>query len=99
VYYDEEIRRGLEFLLRHRPRRVEGRNDFHYFYGHYYAIQAFYQEGGSYWARWWPPLRDELVRTQKPSGSWTDEVGPSYASAMAVLILSLPFEMLPIFQR
>jgi len=100
VYFDEDIKRGLYFLKRQRPRRTrEGTNDFHYFYGHYYAIQAFYQEGGRFWEQWWPLVRDELVRTQKSDGSWTDEVGPTYAAAMATLILSLPFEMLPIFQR
>jgi hypothetical protein len=100
VYVGAEVRRGLLFLQRSRPRRFrEGSNDFHYFYGHYYAIQAFYQEGGRLWELWWPSVRDELVRTQHADGSWFDEVGPTYATAMATLILSLPLEMLPIFQR
>lgn len=100
VYFDQDIQRGLDFLFRRRPDRdVEGASDFHYFYGHYYAIQAFYQEGGRTWERWWPLVRDDLVGSQKEDGSWFDEVGPTYATAMAALILSLPFEMLPIFQR
>ncbi len=99
VYFDDDIRRGLFFLTRNRPRRDEGSNDFHYFYGHYYAIQAFYQEGGDFWAQWWPQIRDELIASQKKDGSWLDEVGPTYATAMAALILSIPLEILPIFQR
>jgi hypothetical protein len=100
VYNDPIIGEGLEFLLKNRPSRTRpGRNDFHYFYGHYYAIQAFYQAGGRWWNRWWPSVQKELVRQQKKDGSWYDEVGPHYAAAMATLILSVPLEYLPIFQR
>ncbi len=99
VYFDDDIRRGLYFLSRSRPRRNEGSEDFHYFYGHYYAVQAFYQEGGDFWTAWWPIVRNELVGCQKQDGSWNDEVGPTYATAMATLILSIPLDLLPIFQR
>ncbi|MHC5081949.1 MAG: prenyltransferase/squalene oxidase repeat-containing protein, partial [Planctomycetota bacterium] len=93
-------RAGLEYLLNNRPTRNRpGRQDFHYFYGHYYAIQAFYQAGGRWWERWWGPVQRDLVKDQKSDGSWYDEVGSHYATAMAVLILSVPLEYLPIFQR
>ncbi len=99
VYNHPMIARGLEFLERSRPPATE-RGEYHYFYGHYYAIQAFYQAGGRWWKRWWARTQQELVELQNPSdGSWSDEVGPHYATAMATLILSVPQEYLPIFQR
>ena len=33
-----------------KPADVEG----HYFYGHYYAVQAMFLAGGDYWASWYP---------------------------------------------
>ena len=37
----------------------------HYFYGHYYAVQAMWTAGGDYWAEWYPAIRDELIRRQQ----------------------------------
>ncbi|MHC4778283.1 MAG: prenyltransferase/squalene oxidase repeat-containing protein [Planctomycetota bacterium] len=102
VYNDPLIASGLQFLIQKRPSRSEygqGKNDYHYFYGHYYAIQAFYQAGGRYWKDWWEFVQQDLVKQQKADGSWRDEVGSHYATAMATLILSVPLEYLPIFQR
>jgi len=73
--------------------------DYHYFYGHYYGVQAMYQAGGQYWDNYFPSLRDEIVRNQLPDGSWQDEIGKNYATAMACLILQIPLEYLPIFQK
>ena len=36
----------------------------HYFYGHYYAVQAMWTAGGRYWSAWYPAVRDELVGRQ-----------------------------------
>jgi hypothetical protein len=38
---------------------------------------------------------------QQPDGSWRNDVGPGPAlgTAMAVLILEIPYRLLPIFQR
>ena len=49
-------------------------NDFnresHYFYGHYYAVQAMWHAGGDYWKRWYPAIRDALIARQNEDGSW-----------------------------
>ncbi len=71
----------------------------HYFYGHYYAAQAMYLAGGDHWAAYYPAVRDEILREQKPSGCWEDDVGVNYATAMACLVLQMPCEYLPIFQK
>jgi len=71
---------------------------FSYFYGHYYGVQAFYQDG-RYWTRFFHPVRDEILDNQQADGSWIDQVDRSYATAMACVILSIPNGYLPIFQR
>ena len=52
-----------------------------------------------YWSRWYSRIRDELVRGQQADGRWQDLVGPNYATAMACIILQIPYRYLPIFER
>ena len=101
-YDSREIRSGLEFLERPHNRLRSRR--FHYYYGHYYAAQAMYlaelkHRGGfrAYYTR----VRDEILDEHKRSaaGEWTDDVGPTYATAMAIIVLQMPFELLPLFQK
>ena len=75
----------------------------HYFfwYGHYYGVQAMYTAGSPYWDPYFEELRTALLSNQKPDGSWPNETGPGPAlgTAMAVLMLEIPYRFLPIFQR
>lgn len=80
-------------------KRGDQYRSFDYFYAHYYAVQGMFQAGGEYWAKWFPKVRDELVRGQNRNGSWKDLVGPNYATAMATIILQIPYRYLPIFER
>ena len=100
IYEDESIDAGLEYLnATAMPGRAQSQRA-HYFYGHYYAVQAMYLAGGDYWAEWWPAIRQELIETQDPSGFWNDRgVGRSYGTAMALIILQMPKRYLPIFQK
>ena len=99
VYEGKELERGLKYLARRRPGDRRGR-ELHFFYGHYYAVQAMFQEGGPHWAEWYPRIRDALVARQRGAdGSWSDEICPEYGTAMALIILQVPNAYLPIFQR
>ncbi len=72
----------------------------HYFYLHLYASQAFYQAGDEYWDAYFPPARDSLLKQQAEDGSWQgDGVGPVYGTALACMLLQLPYKFLPIYQR
>ena len=75
----------------------------HYFfyYGHYYAVQAFYVAGGDLWNDYFRTMRDLLVRMQEAEGHWPNETGPgnAFSTAVATLILQIPYQYLPIFQR
>lgn len=100
VYSDQAIDRGLEYL------RINafpgGGRTFgnHYFYGHYYAVQAMFLAGGDHWAAWWPAIRDELIERQSRDGTWADaHAGSAYGTAMALIILQMPKRYLPIFQK
>jgi hypothetical protein len=100
--YDlEEIRGGLRYLKnpRHRPKPHEMHQSFDYFYGHYYAIQAMFQAGDEHFNDWYESVRDEIVAGQHGDGRWEDLVGPNYATAMACVILQVPYQYLPIFER
>lgn len=100
-YDSPEIQGGLRYLFNSRnwPHASDMHRTFDYFYGHYYAVQAFYQASGRYWDVWYPRIRDEILGGQHPDGKWEDLVGPNYATAMACVILQIPYRYLPIFER
>lgn len=98
VYEDEALTKGLEYLLRHGRGLPEGGFG-HYYYGHYYAVQAMYLAGGHYWQEWFPAIRESLLERQESSGYWPSDHGNAYGTSMALLILQIPNRLLPIFQR
>ena len=57
-----------------------------------------WQAGGRRFRRWYPAVRDELVGRQHEDGSWLDPVGNECAAAMALVVLQMPNNYLPIFQ-
>lgn len=100
IYKGDEVKAGLDFLLRNKPGGGFMRAmDMHYFYGHYYAVQAMWTAGGSYWSEWYPSIRDELLARQNTDGSWADAICYQYGTAMACIILQVPNNYLPILQK
>lgn len=100
--YDSiEVERGLDYLwnINNRPLASAAPGRFDYYYGHYYAVQAAFQKGGRYWTEWYRLIRAELLGLQEPDGAWRDLVGKNYATAMATIILQMPFQYLPITER
>ncbi len=85
-----------------RFRAAEGWNKGggHAFYAHLYASQGFYMAGNEYWDNYFPATRDQLLAMQAGDGSWNgDGIGQVYGTAIAVIILQLPYKYLPVFQR
>ena len=74
----------------------KGGNDF---YTHLYASQAFYQAGDKYWDKYFPGARDQLIKSQGSNGTWNGEVGQTFSTSIALIILQLPYKYLPIYQR
>lgn len=74
---------------------------YYYWYGNYYAAQAFYQAGGATCRRYFARLCRDLLQQQSPDGSWQNRVGPGdeWSTAVACILLQMPKQYLPIFQR
>lgn len=84
-----------------RTIRVTQRGGFgHWFYTHLYLAQAYWQSGGRDWDGYFPALQAELLRSQNADGSWDgDGVGRIYGTSLALTILTLPFERVPLYMR
>ena len=97
LYDSPDVKKGLEYLMQFLP----GRNELsgHYHYGHYYAVQAMFIAGGAYWRQWYPAMRDELLGRQRFNGVWQGQAGDEYGTAMALLVLQVPNQLLPVFER
>jgi len=57
--------------------------------------------GNKYWDEYFPTVRDQLLKMQDGSeGSWNgDGIGKTYGTAIALIILQLPYKYLPVYQR
>ncbi|MDZ4659553.1 MAG: prenyltransferase/squalene oxidase repeat-containing protein [Bythopirellula sp.] len=88
--------------------RVNGsrREDDRYHYGLLTCCQAMYQLGGTPWHEFYPPTVNALLSGQSSEGSWLQEnhhvdrdFGTAYTSAICLLALGAPNQLLPVFQR
>ncbi|HBC88409.1 MAG TPA: prenyltransferase [Lentisphaeria bacterium] len=76
-----------------------------FYYAHYYFAQGMFQLGDDQWEKFAPKIYGTLLKLQKEDGSWPPigqhetQPGPCYATAMAVLALSVTYHQLPIYQR
>ncbi len=99
VYKGAVVEKGYDYLRQFQPAQGVVRNEKYYEYGQYYAAQAMWQAGGQSWAKWYPAIRDELLARQQADGSWMSDYGPEYATAMCLMVLQMPENQLPIFQK
>ncbi|MDD3469697.1 MAG: terpene cyclase/mutase family protein [Thermoguttaceae bacterium] len=107
IYQDPVINRAIQYIMQFCPDGTEQKVQAYYYYGHYYAAIAFWQTGGETWKKWFPAVRDELIRSQrkkmidgKQVGLWEDSgISPEFAVASSLLVLQTPYEQIPIFQR
>ncbi len=96
IYDSDQVTKALKHLMQYKPSGAGTGG--HYFYGHYYAVQAMWHAGGDYWNTWYPAIRDELVGRQGSDGSWPASIaGPEFGTAMACIILQIPLNFLPVF--
>jgi hypothetical protein len=99
-YESDNAKRALAYVRSHMDADGEAS---HFHYTHFYAAQAMFQQGGEDWASYFPRIRDELVRQARDDGAkscyWTSSYGEAYATALALLILELPYRYLPIYER
>jgi hypothetical protein len=91
---------AANWLLRNPPQSRE--RFFHY--GLYYYAQAMHHVGGEHADQAGKLVRQLLIPSQQTNGAWIPQgeernVGAVYATALAVLSLSVHYHYLPIYQR
>jgi len=96
-YYDVAVKKGLRYLELYRDSLRYG--EYHFMYGHYYAVQAFYVRGGEDFEDYYKYVTRQLLPHQQEDGHWEDDVGDAYATAMACVIMQVPCDYLPVFQK
>jgi hypothetical protein len=108
-----EARRSGEWILRNGfdkyntidPFTQSYSND-RYHYGLFNCCQGMYQLGGRYWEEFFAPAVKTLLANQQADGSWPAEshfndgkFGNAYTTALVLLTLGAPNQLLPIYQR
>jgi hypothetical protein len=105
----------VDYMRRHYRIVRQTPEHYYYYYGNYYAAQAMYNVGGKdpeIWEKWYEMVRRDLLELQRVQKG-PDGAGPTYstwlsnvdrqqsffATAVAILILSMPYDYLPIHQR
>lgn len=99
IHEGKEIDAALAYLEENAPQAGAFDQSSHFLYGQYYATQAWWYAGGDRWKRWYLSVRDPLVAAQATDGSWSGKIGLEYATAVCCMILQMPNNYLPIFQR
>ena len=72
------------------------------YYALYYTAQGLFQIGGPVWQGFSTWMYDKFVPEQRADGSWGgagNNNSDVFATAMTVLSLTVPYRMLPIYQR
>ncbi len=101
--HDDDLNDPVLEFLAHDYAQLTDYYATHYFfwYGNYYAAQAFYQHGGPRLRVFFQRLAGDLLASQRPDGRWRNGTGPGdeFATAIACILLQMPKQYLPIFQR
>jgi hypothetical protein len=83
-----------------KKRCQPGSSHGHFFYTQLFMAQAMYQRAGADWDKYFPIVRERLIKMQGRNGEWNgDSVGRIYGTSIALMILQLPYGYLPIAQR
>ncbi len=101
VYSDNRLDESLGVLWESYDLVQDLKTHFFFWYGQYYAVQAFYVAGDPWWPRYWTRIRKDLLSSQQRDGRWVNDVGPgdAFSTAVASIILQVPYRYLPILQR
>jgi hypothetical protein len=77
-----------------------------YHFGVFGCCQGMFQLGGRYWSEFFPRIVPILLKNQQADGSWPADshkydspYGSAYTTALVLMTLGTPNQVLPIFQR
>ncbi|MBN2448386.1 MAG: hypothetical protein JXO22_16785, partial [Phycisphaerae bacterium] len=100
LYDQPRVRQGLDYVMDTLAPARGLNHSGHDYYAHLYMAQAMYLTGPREWEDYYTALSRQLLELQTVDGSWIgDSVGPTYGTAVALIILQLPYKHLPIMQR
>jgi hypothetical protein len=97
---DSVLGPALRYLRAHVIAHAKSKG-MYYFYGQYYASQAmFHSPDPNDWQKYWEEAPKAIMSMQGDDGLWKQQDGTvAFCSAMALIILQIPNNYLPIFQR
>lgn len=109
-HHSEEAKRAGDWLLAHGFEQynttIPGQPSDRYHYGLFNCCQAMYQLGGKYWEQFYPSAVEAVLANQQPDGSWPLDsqyhdapYGKAYSTALVIIMLGAPNQLLPIYQR
>ena len=109
-HHSVEAQRAGDWLLEHGFEQynatIPGQASDRYHYGVFVCCQAMYQLGGKYWEQFYPPVVEAVLANQQADGSWPIDsqfhdspFGNAYTTALVVIMLGAPNQLLPIYQR
>jgi hypothetical protein len=98
-----EATRAIGYMRRMMKGGYKKRNYFPH-YTDLYLAQGLYQAGDPDWSKYYPKLREDILKCQSSDGSIQrksrrTQYGPVYSTACEVLALAVPYQYLPTFQR
>lgn len=101
IYQGDLVAGALDYARRNVSTRAPSRaGGGHFFYTHLYFSQVMYFRGGAEWRDYFSGLSAWLMEAQSEDGSWNgDYIGTAYGTSVALLILQLPLNNVPMFQR
>jgi len=107
--YDRELLDAVIDFLEQDCANVMEETPHHYcfWYGNYYASQVFFHADGllrqGCFERYYGKMRAHLLGDQESDGRWRNPTsegpGDAFATAVACIVLQIPRQYLPIFQR
>jgi squalene cyclase len=101
LYDDDMTARALAFAVANTPRAAPNpAGGAHFLYSHLYLSQVLYFQGGAAWRGYFDEVSEWLLEAQHEDGHWDgDYIGKAYGTAVALLVLQLPYNSLPVLQR
>lgn len=100
LYTAPETKKAIEYVKRNIS--AENTRQQHDSYTSFYTAQALHQIGGASWATYFASRRARYLKEQGADGSWNYTgwgASPVLDTAMAVIVLALPYQYLPLYQR
>jgi hypothetical protein len=99
-YESDNVKRALAYVRAHMKIEPE---ETYFYYTHFYAAQAYFQNGGLDWSEHFAKVRAALLREASDDRvrlcHWRSGFGDTYATALSLLVLEIPYRYLTIYER